>query len=147
MTRGPILLVDDDDNCVKMLSVAMEKLGTGNRLAIARDGEEALAYLKGEGEFADREKHPFPLLILLDLRMPRMDGLQVLQWIRKESPFWWLPVIVLTISESDRDMWEAYRAGATSFMIKGNCLEDLMAELKSVLDHWGNFSVHPSSED
>jgi CheY-like chemotaxis protein len=147
MAKGSILIVDDDDDCVKLMTLAMIRLGAGDRVAVARDGEEAMSYLKGEGKFADREEFPFPLLILLDLKMPRVDGFGLLRWIRHESPFWYLPVVVLTVSDLDKDVWKAYAAGANSYMVKAVGLDDLALQVKSVIDHWVRFSMTPGPLD
>jgi CheY-like chemotaxis protein len=148
MTGRPVLIVDDDEDCVKLLRMALERSGIGgNRFSVARDGEEALAYLKGEGAFADRIAYPIPALVLLDLKMPRVDGFQVLRWIRKESPFWYLPVVVLTVSSLDSDIWKAYAAGANSFMVKGGGVNELTMQLKSVIEHWIRFAVAPGPSD
>jgi CheY-like chemotaxis protein len=147
MIRGPILAVDDDEDSRDTLRLAMERLGAPKQMMFARDGEEALAYLQGEGEFSNRIVYPFPLLVLLDLKMPRMDGFQVLHWIRRESTFWWLPVVVLTVSSLDQDVWRAYQEGANSFMVKGVGIEELAMQIGSVIQHWVRFSVHPGTTE
>jgi DNA-binding NarL/FixJ family response regulator len=79
--------------------------------------------------------------------MPRMDGFQVLHWIRKESPFWYLPVVVLTVSSLDNDVWKAYAAGANSFMVKAGSVDELALQVKSVIEHWVRFSLTPRPHD
>jgi len=82
--RGTVLLAEDDADDVLLTQIAFQKARLANPLQVVRDGEEAIDYLKGEGKFADREKFPFPILLLLDLKMPRTHGFQVLEWLRKE---------------------------------------------------------------
>jgi DNA-binding NarL/FixJ family response regulator len=79
--------------------------------------------------------------------MPRMDGFQVLKWIRKESSFWYLPIVVLTVSSLDSDIWKAYAAGAHSFMVKGSGVDELTSQLKSVIEHWTRFAITPGPYD
>jgi CheY-like chemotaxis protein len=143
-----VLVVDDDDDCIQLLRLALKRADIKEDcLAIVRDGAEAVAYLQGEGKFADRQRYPFPVLVLLDLKMPRMDGFQVLRWIRKESAFWYMPVVVLTASSLGCDIWKAYAEGANSFMVKGLSVDELAGQVKSVIDHWVGFSLTPGPQD
>src|SRR2546426_1139606 len=95
---GTILLADDSEDDIVLIGHAFEQGGIANPLAVVRDGEEAIAYLKGEGPYGDRALYPLPVLMLLDLKMPRTDGFQVLRWMRLQPNFIALPVIVLTNS-------------------------------------------------
>src|SRR5437868_1652779 len=106
--REIILLVDDDPNDVMLIQRAFQKAGLRNNLKVARDGEEAVQYLTGEGSFADRQKSPMPFLVLLDLKMPGMDGFDVLSWIRREPELKRLLVVVLTSSNLQSDVDRAY---------------------------------------
>jgi len=114
----PILLVEDREDDVFLVRRAFEKAYLLNPLQVVRNGEEAVAYLKGEGTYANRAGYPLPSLILLDLKLPGMDGFDVLRWIRQEPNFGSLPVIVLTSSEQIRDVNRAYQLGANSFLVK-----------------------------
>jgi CheY-like chemotaxis protein len=116
--QSVILLVDDDAVDVQLAQRAFLKATLENPLQTVKSGEEAIAYLIGDGIYADREKYPMPALVLLDLRMPGIHGLDVLRWIRRQADLKELRVVVLTGSESIRDVIEAYAAGANSFMIK-----------------------------
>src|SRR5580765_6435282 len=99
MVQEPALLVvDDDTDSLTLLGLAIKRLPLRVRFATVQDGEEAVAYLNGEGQYSDREKFPFPRLILLDLKMPKMDGFAFLAWLRKQPAIGLLPVVVLTIS-------------------------------------------------
>jgi CheY-like chemotaxis protein len=101
-----------------------------------RDGEEAVAYLKGEGRYFDREEYPVPDLLLLDLKMPRMDGFEVLRWIRQQPGLSPLRVVMLTSSEDIRDVNVAYRLGANSFMVKPMDFENVVELGKVLRDYW-----------
>src|SRR5436190_23460124 len=94
--NAPVLLAEDDPDDVLLTHIAFEKARLANPLQVVRDGEEAIAYLQGEGRFADRRKYPLPILLLLDLKMPKINGFQVLEWLRHEPVLKRLPVAVMT---------------------------------------------------
>src|SRR5689334_12002269 len=109
---GLILVVEDDPNDVLLIQRAFRKAGLKNELRIVGDGEEAIAYLKGEGEFCKRDRFPLPFMILLDLKMPGTDGFEVLQWIRRTPNVRRCLVVVLTSSNRQGDVDKAYELGA-----------------------------------
>ena len=111
-------------------------MGTQIREALVRDGEEAMAYLAGEGKFQDRAEFPFPDLVLLDLKMPRVDGFEVLRWIREHPKIRNLRVVVLTSSHQLRDVNEAYRLGANSFLVKPLDFENFVETSKALRSYW-----------
>ena len=111
---GTILLVEDNPDDVFLVGMAFKKLGKTNPLVVVRDGEQAVQYFQGEGGYSDREQFPIPQLILLDLDIPGMNGFQVLTWLRQESEFRHLPMIILTISTYSPDVRRAYQLGANS---------------------------------
>ena len=113
-----ILIVEDREDDILLMRKAFDKASLPNPITIVRDGEEALAYLSGEGKYASRDEYPLPALILLDLKLPRMDGFEVLTWIRKQDGIRPLPVVVLTSSNQLRDVNRAYELGANSFFVK-----------------------------
>lgn len=113
-----ILLVEDNADDAALLRRAFIKARVTNPLHLARSGEEALAYLSGSGRYADRNEFPLPSLVLLDLNMPGMDGFGVLRWIRQDPVLKGLRVVVLSSSDSMRDVNQAYQLGANSFLIK-----------------------------
>ena len=113
-----ILIVEDREDDVLLMRKSFEKAGLPNPIKIVRDGEEALAYLSGEGKYASRDEYPLPSLILLDLKLPRMDGFEVITWIRKQEGIRAIPVVVLTSSSQLRDVNRAYELGANSFFVK-----------------------------
>src|SRR5689334_14648532 len=99
-----ILLAEDDDNDVLLIQRAFQKAGLRDVLKIVRNGEQALAYLSGQGEYSDRERYPVPFLLLLDLKMPGTDGFEVLHWVRAEPNLKRLLVVVLTSSNLQADV-------------------------------------------
>lgn len=116
--RALILVVEDDENDAVLIRRTLARAGVPNPRQFVTDGDAAISYLVGVGRFADRKKYPLPGLVLLDLKMPGMDGFEVLRWIREHPLFKNLPVVVLTSSDEIRDVNEAYRLGANSFLVK-----------------------------
>src|SRR4051812_45474637 len=110
-----VLLVDDDPNDRFLIRRSFQRLGIQNPLLEVGDGAEAISYLEGEGRYADRSKYPFPGILLLDLQMPRIDGLQVLEWIRSKLTVSGLLIIVLSRLDEIRQVNRAYALGANSF--------------------------------
>ena len=131
-----ILLVDDDENDVLLTRMAFEKNGIHNPIQWARDGLEAIAYLNGEGEFSNRRSYPFPEVLILDLKMPRMTGLELLSWIRDHPEYKVIPSIIMTSSKLEADIKQAYSLGANTYMIKPPSLEDLAKMVKSAHEYW-----------
>jgi CheY-like chemotaxis protein len=113
-----ILLAEDQEEDVILMQKAFQKAGIPNPLKIVRDGEEAINYLAGFGEFSDRTQYPLPVLMLLDLKMPGTDGFDVLAWIRTQPHLAMLRVVVLTTSDLTSDLQTAYELGACSFLTK-----------------------------
>ena len=113
-----ILLAEDNPDDVKLTLRALKKSNILNEVVIAEDGVEALDYLFGTGKFAGRDTSIKPQLILLDLKMPRLDGLEALQRIRSDERTALLPVVILTTSNEDRDRIESYKLGANSYIRK-----------------------------
>ncbi|HBG93655.1 MAG TPA: two-component system response regulator [Nitrospiraceae bacterium] len=118
MKNKKILLVEDNSDDVKLTLRALKKNRIMNEVIIAQDGVEALDYLLGRGKFAGRDTSRTPQVILLDLKMPRMDGLELLHHIRANDMTRLLPVVVLTTSSEDRDKIESYKLGANSYIRK-----------------------------
>ena len=116
--RSTVLLAEDDPDDVLLTQLAFERARLANPLQVVRDGEEAIAYLSGEGAFADRDRFPVPILLLLDLQMPKVDGFQVLEWLRGETLLQQLPVAIMTSSDHDPHISRAYELGANSYLIK-----------------------------
>ncbi len=131
-----ILLVDDDENDVLLIRMAFEKSGIRNPIHWARDGMEAVAYLNGEGAYSNRESYPFPKVLILDLKMPRMSGLELLKWIRDHPEFKVIPTIIMTSSRLEEDVKNAYSLGANTYMIKPASLDQLAKMVKAAHEYW-----------
>ncbi|MEO6335811.1 MAG: response regulator [Verrucomicrobiota bacterium] len=145
MQNQTILLVEDNEDDVFLMKRALKEANILNPLQLAVHGLEAVDYLAGVGKYADRVKHPLPSLIFLDLKLPFKHGLEVLQWIR-EQPFLDLVlVIVLTSSSEERDIQQAYRFGARSFLVKPPAAEMLLELMLSLKSYWVKFNEFPSA--
>ena len=131
-----VLYVEDDENDFDLLKVAGQRCGTPFSLQHAADGEQAIAYLEGAGAFADREKYPFPDLVLLDLKMPKLDGFEVLQWIRSNPLTSSVPVVVLAGSSFRADIRRALELGANSYAAKPGKFEELQVLIDQIADVW-----------
>jgi CheY-like chemotaxis protein len=117
-TTQTILLVEDEENDVAFMEMALEKAGLASSFQVAEDGAEAIDYLSGEGDFADRTRHPMPALVFLDLKLPRIMGMDVLKWIRERTALDTMVVIVLTSSQQRTDIQQACALGANSYLVK-----------------------------
>ncbi len=131
-----ILLVEDDPNDVLLIRRAFRKSNVANPIQVVGDGEEAIAYLSGQGPYADRERYPLPLLLLLDLKLPRKSGFEVLEWLRQQPGLKRLPVVVLTSSAETPDVNRAYDLGANSYLVKPVRFEDLLHMVRTLNLYW-----------
>lgn len=135
MTAPPIeiLLVEDNPNDLELAMHAFRKHNLANRVEVARDGQEALDYLLGsEG----REPAPQPKLILLDLKLPRVDGLEVLRRVRSEPSLRFAPIVVLTTSREDRDLVESYSLGVNSYIVKPIDFDKFVETVQALGFYW-----------
>ena len=131
-----ILLAEDEEDYVLLIKHAFEKACIPNPLHVVWNGQEAMAYLKGEGKYANRDEYPLPDLFLLDLKMPRVNGFEVLKWLRAQTGLARLRVLVLTSSEAIRDVNEAYRLGANSFLVKPLDFQNVVELSRLIQDFW-----------
>ena len=140
---APILLVEDNADEVVLLRRALKLSGSTAPVCIVQDGAEAIEYLSLQGIYTDRTQHPLPRLMVLDLQLPRISGLGVLQWLRAQPGLRRLPVVVLTSSSEDRDIASAYDLGANSYLVKPAGIADLQ-RLAELLDrYWVGQNVRP----
>jgi CheY-like chemotaxis protein len=138
-----ILLVEDEENDVFFLKHAFEEVGIPNPLQVAEDGQEALDYLSGHGEYADRERFPLPCLILLDLKLPRVMGFEVLKWIREQPALKALVVIILTSSCLQPDIEKAYELGANAYLVKPSSPPELRELAAGIKQFWLSLNLCP----
>jgi len=136
MANATVLLAEDDPDDVLLTQIAFEKARLVNPLQVVRDGEEAMAYFRGEGRFADRHKYPIPILLLLDLNMPKISGFQVLEWLRSQPAFNQVSVAIMTSSDHDPDVTRAYELGADSYLAKPPDAEALLALVQRLHAYW-----------
>jgi two-component system, response regulator len=139
-----ILLVEDNPDDVALTELALQKNRINNRLVIAWDGEEALDYLFGCGKFASRDTADEPTLILLDLKLPLLNGLEVLKQIRANKQTCHLPVIVLTSSLEDKDQAESLELGANRYIRKPTGLTHFMEIIRQISKEWLDSNEYPS---
>ena len=141
--RAVILLAEDEEDYVLLIRTAFEKAEIPNPLHVVWNGQEVISYLLGEGKYSNREEYPLPDLLLLDLKMPRVNGFEVLRWIRQQTGLARLRILVLTSSEQMRDVNEAYQLGANSFLVKPNDFEDLAYLSRLIREFWLGASKAP----
>jgi CheY-like chemotaxis protein len=128
--------VEDDPNDVLLIQRAFRKANLVNPIQVVGDGEEAVAYLSGQGVYADRGRHPLPILILLDLKLPRKSGHEVLAWLRGQPELKRLPVVVLTSSREAADVNRVYDLGANSYLVKPVAFDDLLKMAQTLNMYW-----------
>ncbi len=138
MAKAPveILLVEDNPDDVELTMRALRKHHLANRIEVARDGAEALEFLFCEGQHADRNCEERPRVILLDLKLPKVDGLEVLRRIRSDPRTQTIPVVVLTSSREPRDLEESYRLGVNSFITKPVDFAQFTEAVRTVGLYW-----------
>ena len=138
-----VLHIDDDPNDTMLLQAATRKAAVEFMLHNVEDGEAAIDYLSGEGMYADRNRFQLPSLILLDLKMPRATGFEVLRWIRNHPELGNLPVVVLSGSELQEDIRHAYSVGANSYLVKPLGFDALVTLVKSIDAVWLSANQQP----
>jgi CheY-like chemotaxis protein len=136
MGMPSILLVEDNPDDVLLTRRAIRKAGLQTSLSVVGDGDEAVAYLEASGMYSDRKAFPLPSLILLDLKLPKRSGLEVLQWISKQQAYTTTPVIVLTSSTEEEDINQAYAYGANSYLQKPVAFNGLVDLLHCLGLYW-----------
>ncbi len=143
MKRGlTILLAEDHENEIVLFRHAVEKsaqqLGLAIRFQAVPDGAEAIEYLSGHGQFANRAAHPFPDIIVTDLKMPRLDGLDVLRWLKDHREYRRVPKILLSGSSQERDIDEAYDLGVNTYFQKPATLDEYRALIHHIICYWAH---------
>ena len=131
-----ILLVEDDEEDILLLRRAFRNAHIANPLFEVRDGQTAIQYFSGEGDYADRTRYPIPFLILLDLRLPKLSGFEVIAWMRDQPQLADLIVVVLTASDHVPDVTKARDLGANSYLVKPGNFEELVEMVKRIKGRW-----------
>jgi CheY-like chemotaxis protein len=141
------LYAEDDPDHAELMRRAFERAGMENEVRIVPNVNEAVHYLLGEGQYADREKFPIPLMLLTDLKMPGKSGFQLIRWVRDHPEFKRMPVVVLTSSRHDPDIQRAYATGANSFLIKPPTVQKLSALIENLKSYWLHLDELPHASD
>jgi CheY-like chemotaxis protein len=140
--NNTILLVEDDPNDVLLIKRAFLKSDTSNPIQVVDNGEEAIYYLAARGNFKNRRQFPLPFLIILDLKLPRKSGHEVLEWIHRQPYLKRIPVIVLTSSQQSLDINRAYDLGANSYLVKPVTFDNLLVLINNVKNYWLLLNEH-----
>jgi CheY-like chemotaxis protein len=133
-----ILVAEDDENDLVILSYAFKQANLPHRLQHVPDGEAAIAYLLGSKPYNDRRKHPLPDLLLLDLKMPKVSGFDVLAWLQTQPSFGQMPVVVLSGSELEEDKEQCAQLGADGFQTKAGDFRQAVKLVQDIHDRWLN---------
>lgn len=142
-TEHTILLVEDNPKDVFLVQRALRKAEILTPLQVVSDGDAALQYLSGEASYSDRAAYPLPVVVLLDLKLPRRSGAEVLTWIRQQPPLRRLPVVALTSSREYADINRIYDLGANAYIVKPTDFEQLVNVLKTLNLHWITYNEKP----
>lgn len=141
-----ILLVEDNDDDVFLITRAFKQAGLVTPMVRATDGQDAIDYLSGKGAYADRVKFPMPALVLLDIKMPFISGLEVLRWLRGQASLAALPVVMFTTSSQECDVRSAYNSGANAFLVKPARLEECASVAIVIKQFWIDTNIAPPLE-
>ena len=145
MTSKPILLVEDTPDDAELTVMSLKQSGLLNNVVVAEDGLEALDYLFAQGRYADRNPSELPALVLLDIKMPRLDGIEVLQRIRADKRTSVLPIVMLTTSTEDVDLVRAYESGANAYVRKPVSLAQFQDAVRQLGLFWILTNEPPTS--
>ena len=138
-----ILLVEDNEDDVFITKKAFKEITVKNNLYVVRDGEEALDFVFHRGDYEDKQKYPTPDLILLDINMPKMDGFQVLETLKKDLEYMMIPVIMLTSSKNEDDITRSYRNHAASYIHKPIDYDEFVKVVNGFCLYWHNINEFP----
>ncbi|MDA3898524.1 MAG: response regulator [Desulfobacteraceae bacterium] len=143
MKPASILLVEDNPMDVELILDAFKEARLDNEIQVAKNGKEALDFLFGTEKYADRKKYPLPDIILLDLKMPGIDGHEVLKKVKGADKLKRIPVIILTSSQEEGDRAMSYDNGANSYLVKPVSFDSFLDVVKQVADYWLTLNIHP----
>ncbi|GAA6616592.1 response regulator [Scytonema sp. NUACC26] len=131
----PVLLAEDNENDLIFLQRTIRKAGVSVSLHVVSNGEEAVSYLLGEGQYADRERYPEPVLLITNVKMPRMNGLELLAWVKQQLNYKDLPVLVMSSSEEPEEMDRVTALGGCAYFVKTSNLDDLTEFVKQMMSY------------
>jgi CheY-like chemotaxis protein len=134
--RRPILLVEDSERDAMAMKELLRSIGVKNQIVPLNSGRKALSYLLGDGDFTDKERYPVPGIVLLDLRMPDLDGFDVLEWMNQRPEFKQVLIVVLSAYDGLREVKHAYSLGAKSFLVKPCSAADIRNMIEAYPQHW-----------
>jgi CheY-like chemotaxis protein len=145
--RFTVLLVEDDLNDIFIVKRAFKKANIATPLQVVTDGQEAISYLRGEGKYGDRDAFPFPKLIVMDIRMPRRTGFEVLEWVKSgDRLLRRIPVVIVSSSENPADINRAYELGANAYMVKPMNFREVEHLFETITHYWGLECAKPELE-
>jgi CheY-like chemotaxis protein len=131
-----VLIVEDDPNDVRLLQRALRDNAITNPVKFMQDGQEAISYLEGAGQYSDREAYPYPGLLIIDLKMPRKSGMEVLIWLKDHPECYVIPAIIFTSSDQLIDVKLSYGHGANSYIVKPGTFEELKRTIRIIFEYW-----------
>ena len=132
-----ILIAEDNESDALILQRTFNLIGLGNRVEILSDGVEVIEYLSGAGKYADRARFPFPAVLFTDIKMPRVDGFELLQWLRRHPQYAVVPTIMFSGSGEAADVRRAYNLGANAYLVKPSSIEQLEKMMRRTYEFWG----------
>jgi len=141
-----VLLVEDDLNDIFLVKRAFKKAQIQNPLQVVTDGQEAIHYLRGGGRYADREAYPLPKLVVMDIKMPRRTGFEVLEWAKHDGPLRRIPIVIVSSSDNPADINRAYELGANAYMVKPVDYRAVEKLFESITHYWGLECAKPELE-
>jgi CheY-like chemotaxis protein len=142
-----VLLVEDDLNDIFLVQRAFKKARIINPLQVVTDGEKAIQYLQGRGNYTNRRAHPIPKLIVMDINMPGKSGFEVLEWLkRRDQPLHKIPIVIVSSSDNPDDITRAYDLGANAYMVKPMDFKEVEHLFQSITHYWGLECAKPEME-
>ena len=141
-----VLLVEDDLNDIFLVKRAFKMARLNTPLQVVTDGEEAIEYLRGEGKYADRKAHPMPGLIVMDIKMPRKSGFEVIEAIKGDGPLRRIPIVIVSSSDRPGDINRAYEMGANAYMVKPMDFREVERLFETITHYWGLECAKPELE-
>jgi CheY-like chemotaxis protein len=137
-TALTILIAEDNEDDVQLLRMALQRQGLTNPVHVSPDGEDVILYLQARGPYADRKQYPFPRLLILDLKMPAMNGFEVLRWVRHHPHCTVIPTIIMSTSILPEDIQQAYELGANAYISKPSAFPKLQETFRDLFAFWGH---------